>query len=91
MPKSKASSTRVGKAHSQQRSVRPPARYIHTINGRPARYDGDQICYALVTIPINTCESLKQIRREEKATVQWRASKGFDNTAQYGHMRVLVA
>lgn len=74
-----------------QRGVRTPARYMHTINGRPGSYDGEQIRYATRSSPVKLHETLRQIRRQEAMTKKWRTSKGFDNTAQYGYQRVLVS
>jgi hypothetical protein len=74
-----------------QRRVRTPARYMHTINGRPGSYDGEQICYATRSSPVKLHETLRQIRRQEVMSKKFRTSKGFDNTAQYGYQRVLVS
>ena len=77
---------------SLKRMVRRPYKYIHTIGGRPAHYyPGEQVCYAMRCRPIPTVETLEQIRKEQKASEQWRRSKGMMPTeAQYGWMKVAV-
>lgn len=59
---------------------RPRVGYLHTICGKPALYwPGEQICYTRTKVrplpPIAT--SLRQIRREQQATIAWRKAQGF--------------
>lgn len=63
-------------------------KYMHTVNGKPGHYDGDQVCYFTVTRPIPLCDTLKQIRKEQAAAIKWRASKGFSIYATYGYAKV---
>ena len=48
--------------------------YLHTIEGKPAGFDGEQICYAQTGkgwhAPL--VKTLKQIRREQLKTINFR-------------------
>jgi len=48
--------------------------YLHTIDGKPAGFDGDQICYAQKgkgwSAPL--VKDLKTIRKEQKKTFKFR-------------------
>lgn len=54
--------------------------YLHTLNGQPGVFNGEQVCYCTQTY--GNCRepaySLEQIRREQRASVRWRKSKGFE-------------
>lgn len=75
---------------SLQRVVRPLVKYMHTVDNQPATYDGEQICFAVRTRPIKLANSLRQIRREQHATIRWRLAQKWDAKG-YGYMRVEVA
>ena len=66
--------------------------YMHTINGHPAGYDGDQVCYhwqgqSIAEWP----RSLAALRREQKKCMEWRTSQGMDAEAhEYGYRRYTV-
>jgi len=66
--------------------------YMHTIDGKPAFFDGRQICYMVFygkASPL--AQSLKQIRTEQKASAEWRMGQGFQSHIEkYGHLRVAV-
>ena len=65
--------------------------YMHTLDGRPAQYwPGEQVAFADDRRGVSRfADSLKQIRREERASERWRRSKGFDETSfEYGYVRV---
>lgn len=67
-------------------------KYMHTIDGQPGNYRGGQICFSVVTQPIQLADSLEQIRREQKASDRWRAIKGYGVArVQFGYRRVRVA
>ena len=52
-------------------------------------YPGEQICYAVRTRPIPLCDTLAQIKREQRAAVAWRKSEGFDcENKSFGWMKV---
>lgn len=67
--------------------------YMHTLDGKPAKYTGDQIAfashgrYARKGIPL--AASLDQIKRERKASDKWRRSQGF-KTDIFTYSYVLV-
>ncbi len=69
-------------------------KYMHTVDGRPGFYEpGRQICFFKSTQPIPLVDSLKQIKKEQKASAEWRRSKGFSSSDAengYGWMKVLV-
>lgn len=53
--------------------------YMHTLNGKPATFSGDQICYAAPSkkYPATLATSMAQIRRERRATERFRRRHGF--------------
>lgn len=65
------------------------SKYMHTIDGRPATFDGYQICFATFYGPANKlCDSLSQIRKEQEITKENRERDGMDfNVGEYGHLR----
>jgi hypothetical protein len=71
--------------------VRARVLYMHTIDGAAGSYyPGQQICFAVRTRPIKLCDSLDQIKQEQRKTREWRTAQGFPNQARYGHLRVFV-
>lgn len=62
--------------------------YLHTIDRKPAYFDGHQIVYATKGRAIKLVSDLKQIKREQRASHLWRQSKGLELFNDYGHMRV---
>ena len=64
------------------------AKYMHTLDGYPATFDGYQICYAAYYgKPNKLCESLKQIRQEQEISRRNRKADGFDNSSVLSHRR----
>ncbi len=62
--------------------------YLHTIDRRPGTFDGNQICFAtFYGKPNKLATSLKQIRAEQKASREYRARRGFDDSFEYGYRR----
>ncbi len=63
--------------------------YIHTIEGKPATFDGYQICYAVFHGKPNVIrETLAQIKRDRETTKRNRIKDGFDvDLTKYGHFR----
>lgn len=67
--------------------------YMHTIDGYPAKYleRNRQITFAGKR-GIRLVPSLAQIRREQRATVEWRTAQGYgDHDTKYGYVLVEVA
>lgn len=67
--------------------------YVHTIDGRPAQYfPGSQICFSPWRGITRTATSLRQIRREQRASIRWRREKGYEaSPSDYGYFRLYVA
>jgi len=65
------------------------SKYLHTINGEPAVFDGWQICFASFHgKPNKLADSLAQIKKEQKVSTDNRASKGFKTVlGEYGYFR----
>ena len=64
------------------------SKYLHTIDGRPATFDGYQICYATTNGKANDlADSLNQIRKEQRITIENRKLDGFDVVGEYGYFR----
>ena len=67
--------------------------YMHMINGKPAAYFPKHgICYMnFYGKPNPLSASLKQIRHEQKATVEYRRGLGIkDVGTKYGYRRVML-
>ena len=64
--------------------------YMHTINGCPGMFDGDQICYTqgLNQSPNELALSLRQIRNEQQESKRYRSRSRFSDTSEYGYVRV---
>lgn len=68
--------------------------YLHTIDGVPAQYiPGQQICYANSTRGnggvTRLAKSLKQMRKEQKLSLEWRGKQGFETSPFcYGYVRI---
>ena len=66
--------------------------YLHTIDGKPAYYEeGRQIvfarCYGKAAPLVTT---LKQIRKEQELSAEWRENEGLPHYYDYGHQRVSI-
>jgi len=64
--------------------------YMHTLNEKPAAFDGTQIVFMnFYGKPNKVYRSLKEIRRHEKQATAYRAAQGFwFNIGEYGYFRV---
>jgi len=65
-------------------------KYLHTIDGHPAWFNGEQICFASPRKPLFLADSLQQLRKEQLAAKHHRASKGFPLFFKYGFVVVKV-
>lgn len=59
--------------------------YMHTLDNRPAHYNGEQIIYADRTVRL--VDSLKQIHRERALSEAWRKKRGWP-TGGCRHLKV---
>ena len=67
-------------------------KYMHTLNYSPAYYvPGEQIVYAAQYVEA-LCDSVKQIREEQKLSKRWRTKKGFSNDgSKYGYKKIIIS
>jgi len=65
------------------------SKYLHTIDGKPATFDGYQICFAANRGKANNlADSLNQIRKEQHITIRNRKRDGFGEVVgKYGYFR----
>lgn len=68
--------------------------YMHTLNGRPAFFGTNQICYMMPgDKAFHLVSSLKQIKQEQKITICFRESKNYtknDLDLVYGYLKVTL-
>ena len=51
-------------------------KYMHLLEGRPAYYDGDQVCFAVGTIKVTElCSSLEELKEQYRLSENWRIDK----------------
>lgn len=74
---------------------KPRVMYLPTLDGRPARFDGNQLCFVdasthgrfnAVLLP-----SLTEVRRQIKATRRWRRKEMYREDWAYHYVRVEVS
>ena len=62
--------------------------YIHTLDGKPAYYDGTQIVFATkYGRAATTCYSLNEIRHQQAKSKEWRYKNGFKELWKLGYAR----
>jgi hypothetical protein len=69
-------------------------KYMHTLCNRPAYFvdydDVCQVCYAHDYVA-KLCDTLKQIRDEQKKSFKWRKERGYDDDmTKYGYVKVVI-
>jgi len=65
--------------------------YLHTLDGKSAYFDGDQIVFCMFygrKQPL--AESLKQIRSEQRKSKDWRAKRGYPEYWKISYVKVNV-
>ena len=63
--------------------------YIHTLEGLPAEFSGQQIVFASFFGKSNKlCRDLKQIRKEQRLSEKWRAQQGWSNRRNVDDMSI---
>lgn len=64
--------------------------YLHTIDGKPAGFTGNQICFASKgngwKAPL--VKDLKTIRKEQRLSLKWRIAQGFKDLGGYNYVIV---
>ena len=78
----------------EERELKNKWLYMHTIDNCPAQYEGQQICYANAVRGQagirRLCESLKQIKLEQRLSAKWRKEQGWEaNMDRYSYVRIL--
>jgi len=65
-------------------------KYMHTLYGKPAMFDGEQIVYGCDVV--NLVDRYELIRTHRRQAIAWRKRKGFApfDRFEYGHQRVRV-
>lgn len=65
--------------------------YMHTLGGKPAYYDGDQIVYGLQSIGrTQLCKSLAELREQQDWSSVYRREHFHDTQNDYGYIRVYL-
>ncbi len=68
--------------------------YMHTLNGKLAHFNGVQTCYFPFQSPQShrikgaLLESLRDIRRQQRATLKYRKKKGFRDYDKMGWVKI---
>jgi hypothetical protein len=66
------------------------AKYMHTLDGCPATFDGEIVVFLARRagkLQNILRDSLYQIRREQEASIQWQQNNGNDHaTFEYGYI-----
>lgn len=63
--------------------------YMHTIKGKPAYFDGNQIVYC-AQYGGHLCYSLKEIREEQKKSNELRTKMGFPIDTGDDYIKVVI-
>lgn len=61
-------------------------KYMHTIDGKPASFEGDQVCFSHKQIKL--VDSLYLIRKQQKQSTEWRKSQGFSDVGGLGYVTI---
>lgn len=66
--------------------------YVHLLDNQPAFFDDGQICFATHGIEFERLlvPTLRQIRREQQATIAYRNTLGWKDGFKYSYLRVTV-
>jgi hypothetical protein len=66
-------------------------KYMHTIDGRPAVWSGEQIVWPYIKSTVVLEDNLKTIRQQQLKAKEFRMRNKFDyNPGRYGYVRVKV-
>lgn len=67
--------------------------YMHTLRGQPAGFDGETVCIYAATQAVPAVRSLRQIRREQQASIRVRREwqmHGAPMPQEYGYVRIRI-
>ena len=64
-------------------------KYMHTLDGKPAMFDGEQIVTGCDFVDL--VDTYEDMRTQRRLAIAWRKRNGFTvDRFDYGHQRVLV-
>jgi hypothetical protein len=67
-------------------------KYMHTIDGRPALWSGEQIVFPAINSAVRLVDDLRTIRRHQLLTEEFRLHRKFDHDPdKYNYVRVRCA
>lgn len=68
-------------------------KYMHLLNGRPAVYDGNQVCFAGQQIATkDMADSWKQVKEEYRLSENWRIEQGMEPYEwQHTYIRIKIS
>ena len=65
--------------------------YLHTAEGKPAMFDGEQIVTVCTSTGMTPAMSVRQIRNEQQKSIRYRRSHNFEvDPAWYGYRRIVI-
>lgn len=69
--------------------AKPKVFYLHTLDGRPAAFDGMHVCFAQPesTAKVPLCRSLRELHKQQSISARNRAACHLE---RYGHIKVVL-
>jgi hypothetical protein len=65
--------------------------YVHTMDGAPATFDGECICFAPPSYALSSCATLGELKKERRKSIRSRKKDGIHrDITVHGHLRVQV-
>lgn len=65
-------------------------KYMHLLRGKPASFTGQQVTYSSLYVK-KLCDTLKELRLEQKKSLKWRKEKGFSDCGlDYDYIKVMI-
>lgn len=66
-------------------------KYMHTMDGVPATFDGNQVVYASRTCPVRLAPTREKIYRQRRKTGAWRRKQELpEDRCCFDYLRVIV-
>ena len=66
-------------------------KYMHTVDEKPAFYNGEQLCFAEKRWPVIPVNSIETIKSQQERSKEWRLSRGHPLFFKYDYLRVLTS